>query len=132
MGKDTGWKKYFYDNRRYADLINGVGCHGEQIVKDTDLQDEDAFEVVIKYTNSKELVNVKDYIVEGGKNDVCKAIQDLMDVSRAKGREEGREELLAVLVKTLKEFHIPDTEIIVRLMKEFSMQEEEAKKYVSP
>ena len=41
MGKDGGWKTYFHDNRRYADLINGVGCHGRQIVKETDLQEED-------------------------------------------------------------------------------------------
>ena len=41
MKKDTGWKSYFQDNRRYADFINGVGCHGEQIVKETDLQELD-------------------------------------------------------------------------------------------
>lgn len=41
MGKDGGWKTYFHDNRRYADLINGIGCGGEQIVKETDLQEED-------------------------------------------------------------------------------------------
>ena len=41
MGKDGGWKSYFHDNRRYADLINGVVCHGKQIVKETDLQEED-------------------------------------------------------------------------------------------
>ena len=40
MGKDGGWKTYFHDNRRYADLINGIGCGGEQIVKETDLQEE--------------------------------------------------------------------------------------------
>ena len=54
--------------------------------------DEDAFEVVTKYTNSKELVQVRNYTIEGGKNDVCKAIQDLMADSKEKGREEGREE----------------------------------------
>ena len=32
---------YLHDNPRYADLINGVGCHGRQIVKETDLQEED-------------------------------------------------------------------------------------------
>ena len=41
MGKDGGWKTYFNDNRRYADLINGIGCHGKQLVKETDLQEED-------------------------------------------------------------------------------------------
>ena len=41
MRKDVGWKLYFEDNRRYADVINGVGCDGKQFVKDTDLQEVD-------------------------------------------------------------------------------------------
>lgn len=51
--------------------------------------DEDAFDVVTKYTNSKELVQAKNYLIEGGKNDVCKAIQDLMADSREQGLEQG-------------------------------------------
>ena len=49
--------------------------------------------------DSKELVKAKDYSVEGGKNDVCKAIRDLMDDSREEGREEGREETLTIAIK---------------------------------
>ncbi|MBR3770548.1 MAG: Rpn family recombination-promoting nuclease/putative transposase, partial [Lachnospiraceae bacterium] len=41
MKKDVGWKTYFEDNRRYADVINGVGCNGKQFVKETDLQEVD-------------------------------------------------------------------------------------------
>lgn len=37
-------------------------------------------------------------IIEGGKNDVCKAIRDLMDDSREKGREEGAIQNLCNLV----------------------------------
>ncbi len=37
------------------------------------------------------MVQAKDYTVEGGKNDVCKAIQDLMADSRKEGMEEGIE-----------------------------------------
>lgn len=35
-------KDYFMDNRRYADIINGIGCRGEQIVKPEDLQEMDS------------------------------------------------------------------------------------------
>ena len=42
MKKDVGWKSYFEDNRRYADVINAVGCNGKQFVKETDLQDDDS------------------------------------------------------------------------------------------
>ena len=42
MGKDVEWKTFFEDKRRYADVINGVGCGGKQVVKDTDLTDVDS------------------------------------------------------------------------------------------
>lgn len=41
MEKDSGWKTYFLDKRRYADIINGIGCAGTQIVKSTDLTEDD-------------------------------------------------------------------------------------------
>ena len=128
MGKDVEWKSFFEDNHRYADIINGIGCGGMQVVKDTDLtevfhtdvkqvfdfircsedkkklvelvendvyytqMDEEAFDVVAKYTNSKELIKAKEYLLEGGKRNVCKAIRDLMDDSREEGREQGIEQ----------------------------------------
>lgn len=39
MEKDIKWKAYLSDDERYADIINGIGCGGAQIVKETDLQD---------------------------------------------------------------------------------------------
>ena len=41
MGKDTGWKGFLSDDARYADVINGVGCNGKQVVKKEDLQEMD-------------------------------------------------------------------------------------------
>lgn len=41
MEKDIGWKVFFSDKRRYADIINGIGCGGVQFVNDTDLSDVD-------------------------------------------------------------------------------------------
>ena len=41
MKKDVGWKAYFQDNRRYADIINGLGCKGKQLVKPEDLHEAD-------------------------------------------------------------------------------------------
>lgn len=32
MEKDVKWRDYFEDNCRYADIINGLGCAGEQLV----------------------------------------------------------------------------------------------------
>ena len=41
MGKDVGWKEFLSEDERYADVINGIGCNGEQVVKKEDLQDLD-------------------------------------------------------------------------------------------
>lgn len=64
-------------------------------------------DVVTKYTKSKELVQAKNYMIEGGKNDVCKAIQDLMADSREKGREEGREEGRGLLIINMLKENLP-------------------------
>lgn len=60
---------------------------------------DDAYDLVTKYTNSIELIENKEYSSEGGKNDVCKAIKDLMSDSREEGREEGMISMLVGLVK---------------------------------
>ncbi len=41
MVKDVGWKVFFSDDERCADLINGAGCGGEQVVSKEDLHDMD-------------------------------------------------------------------------------------------
>ena len=92
--------KQVFNFIRYSDDMNKLLELVENDVYYSEM-DEDAFEVVTKYTNSKELVQVKDYSVEGGKNDVCKAIQDLMADSKEKGREEGRESTLIETAKNL-------------------------------
>lgn len=42
MKKDKSWNKFFEDNHRYSDVINGIGCHGEQIIKPSDLTELDS------------------------------------------------------------------------------------------
>ena len=44
MGVDVEWQEFFHDNLRYADIINGIGCDGIQMIKDTDLQEVDSTE----------------------------------------------------------------------------------------
>lgn len=36
------WKQYFSDSCRYADIINGIGCSGIQLVKASDLSEADS------------------------------------------------------------------------------------------
>ena len=39
MGKDVKWSGFFEDNRRYADIINGVICKGQQLVSEGNLSE---------------------------------------------------------------------------------------------
>lgn len=41
MEKDVSWKVYFQDDDRYADVINGIGFGGRQLVKGVDLEEAD-------------------------------------------------------------------------------------------
>lgn len=67
------------DKRKLLELVENDVYYREM--------DDDAYDVVIKYTNSKELVKIKEQSIEGGKNNVCKAIRDLMDDSREEARK---------------------------------------------
>ena len=41
MEKDKQWVKFFEDNARYSDVINGIGCNGEQVIRPDDLTELD-------------------------------------------------------------------------------------------
>lgn len=41
MAKDVTWKSYFLYDERYADIINGIGCSGKQLIMKEDLQELD-------------------------------------------------------------------------------------------
>ena len=81
--------KYADDKDKLLALVEGDEYYRKM--------DDEAFDVVTKYTNSKELVQVKEYSAGGGKRDMCKAIRDLMDDSR----EEGRDMTLVEMAKNL-------------------------------
>lgn len=85
--------RYADDKKQLLDLVEHNGYYRQM--------DEEAFDLVTRYTNSKELVSVKNYQINGGKADMCKAIRDLMDDSREEGIEltklENAKNLLDVL-----------------------------------
>lgn len=39
MKKDIRWEDFFSRNNRYADIINGIGCKGYQVVQESDLKE---------------------------------------------------------------------------------------------
>lgn len=60
---------------------------GESYYKE---MDEDAFDVVVKYTKAKELIQVKDYHRVGGRIDMCEALTTLIEEGKAEGKIEGK------------------------------------------
>lgn len=42
MDNDAGWKEFFSDDGRYADIINGIGCKGRQVIRGEDLAELDS------------------------------------------------------------------------------------------
>ena len=36
MGKDDGLKEFFSDDERYADVVNGLGFGGRQVIRKED------------------------------------------------------------------------------------------------
>jgi len=106
------------DKKKLLDLVENDTYYKEM--------DEDAFDVVTKYTNSKELVKAKEYTTNGGKNDMCKAIQDLMDDSMEKGIEKGIEKALTSAIKKKME----KNKSIEQISEDLEISIEEVKKYV--
>ena len=76
--------RYADDKKKLLELVENNPYYREM--------DEEAYDVVSKYTNSKELIGVKDDQVNGGKADMCQAIKDLMEDSRIEGIEQGVEQ----------------------------------------
>lgn len=73
--------RYSEDKAVLKDLVERDGYYQSM--------EEEAFDVVVRYTNAAELIGVKQYYEKDGRIDMCKAIKDMMEDSREEGREEG-------------------------------------------
>ncbi len=51
--------------------------------------EEDAFDVVVQYTNATELIETKEYYEKEGAVNMCQALTDLIADGKQEGREEG-------------------------------------------
>ena len=118
------------DKRKLAEMVNNDSYFQNM--------DETAFDVVSKYTNSKELVTVKDYRQKEGTYNMCKAIRDMIEDGREEGREEGKaigraeaqKDGIKALIETCQELGSCKEDTIFRLTDKFSIEEEEACQYM--
>jgi hypothetical protein len=69
------------DRHKVNELINGDGAYSSV--------DEEALEVMALYGNAAELMKLKKYRDDEGRNDMCKGIQDWLADERNEGRSEG-------------------------------------------
>ncbi len=84
--------------------------------------EEDAYEMMVVHTNSEQFISMKDYIKEGGKADMCKALEDMRIEERAEGRMEG---IKGMIYENIEE-GTPAECIIQKLKKYFGIEADEA------
>ena len=88
---------------------------------------EDAYDVIAQLTDSKELEEVKERCRgKGGKINMCKAIQGMIEDGRREGVEQGIEQGIRILVESCQDFHISMEHTIRQLSDKFSLSREEA------
>ena len=104
--------------------------------------EEEAFDVIIHYTNASELIGKKEDYRKEGSFDMCKAIQDLIEdgktEGRAAGRAEGRAEVRAeertaaikVLICTCKELGASRDLSAEKVSRKYNLSKEDTEKYL--
>lgn len=100
--------------------------------------DEEAFDVIVSVTGSKELDERKNaYLEEGGKVNMCEAIRGMIEegrlegvkIGRLEGWEQGRLEGIESLIKVCNDFGISKEETASKIVVNFSLSPEAAKHY---
>ena len=84
--------------------------------------DEDAYDMAVSYTKATELVEKKKYHQIGGTVDMCKALTDMLNTERMEGG------IQALIMDNLEEGKSAEC-IVEKLVKRFSLSEEQAKGY---
>ena len=88
---------------------------------------EDAFEVISKYANTKGIVNLEKFKNQNGGIDMCKGLRDLISDSKAEGHELG---LTEGLVHTYQKLNQPKEDAIDALVDDYNIPKEDAIKLV--
>lgn len=77
--------------------------------------EEDTYDIIAQYTNTSELMQIKQPNQKEGKVDMCKAITELIDRGRmegiASGIEQGREQNLKKIIANMLMHKVSDDDI---------------------
>ena len=122
--------RHVFDFLRYCNDSNAL----VQLVSNEEYYqhvNEDAFEVISKYANTKGIVNLEKFKNQNGGIDMCKGLRDLITDSKAEGHEagliEGRAE---ALVRTYQKLNQPKEDAITALIDDYAIPKEDAIKLV--
>ena len=116
--------RYSEDKEKLYELLMNDPAYKEM--------DKDTYEVIAEYTNTEQLMEVKQY-KEKGKVDMCKAIEEMIQDGRMEGLSQGIEQgieqgIQALILDNLEE-GFSEERIIEKLQKRFGVDEEKAKNY---
>lgn len=116
-----GTERFLTDLRQVFDCIrysNNRQSFQEYVLNNSEFKqlDEDAYDVISRYTNflKRDEISAKSKR-EGGKIDMCQAVTELMEESKAEGRAEGRAGLVLDLLKRIGQI---SDELFQRIMQE--------------
>lgn len=115
--------RYAEDKKKLRELVENDPLYKNM--------DEDAYDMVVACTGTKELLEIKKYHGKDGKIDMCKGLYDWIEEERMEGKSEGmREGMRAFVEDYLEEGREPEV-IAEKLVRRFGLSYEEAQEYVN-
>lgn len=94
--------------------------------------DEDTYNTISVMLDRQDLLEVKEQyrIEEGGKVNMCKAMEDWAEELLQEGTMRGLSQGIEAFIAEFREEKVPDDQIMAKVMKGFSLTEAEAGKYL--
>ena len=121
------------DFRTVVDYFIQMRENGEYIPSPERLQHVEAvlqlLSIMTDDTRFEDVLNQKDYIHEGGVHNMCEWLDRVEAASRAEGMAKG--EIIGTIKLYADEMHLMPAEITEKIMARFSLEKEDAEKYVA-
>ena len=93
--------------------------------------EEDAYQMLALYAKAENLIGKVAEYKKGGKVNMCKALEDMVEEGRQEGRQEGMQKGIQVLVETCKELGISHADTVRKVSEKYEVSETEAGKHVN-
>ena len=88
--------------------------------------EEDAYHMLALYAKAENLIGKVTEYRQGGKINMCKALEDMVE----EGRQEGRQEGIRVLIETLQGLSYSGADVAKTVKERFALSDEDTEKYL--